>query len=166
MGYSVYPAPSAGGKIQKKITLTSGTSWTVPTGVTDINVLLVGGGGGSSGAVAGSGTAASGTGHGNPGNTVWSTLTTTPGSSITYAIGAGGSAGSPNYPGSGGDGGNTTFTGATTANGGLGGKGTASGATASVSFATNGGLSPNSGLNQNYSGSAGGAGFIEIEYWV
>lgn len=47
MGIQVLPvATASGGKILKKITLTSGSSWTVPAGVTDINVTLVGGGGG------------------------------------------------------------------------------------------------------------------------
>ena len=49
MGISVFPAPSAGGKTLKKITLTSGTSYTVPAGVTEMNVILYGGGGGGSG---------------------------------------------------------------------------------------------------------------------
>lgn len=142
-------------------TLTSGTSWTVPAGVTYVNVTLMGGGGGGGGvcggtsttgvtgggvggttsftgatsAVGGNGmsannlavangsffsngvvpTANSGKGGATPfgtqissttpitqngngsigsdGQVITSTLATTPGNSITYAIGAGGTAG-------------------------------------------------------------------------
>lgn len=162
MGVVVFPAPVAGGKIQKKITLTSGTSWTVPTGVTDINVLLVGGGGGSS-ASNGDGGA---NGPGSPGNAVWSTLTTTPAASISYTIGAGGTA-AVNFPAAAaGAGGSTTFTGATTATGGNGGKKDGSGNTGSVSFANNGGPNNFAGSGMSTNGNVGGAGYIEIEYWV
>ena len=164
MGYSVYPAPAAGGKIQKRETLTSGTSWTVPTGVTDINVLLVGGGGGAAGQ--GTSTENQGASRGQPGASIWSTITTTPAASISYAIGAGGTGGA-NSTTSGGAGGNTTFTGATTAAGGVGGAyGTTPGA-GSTSIANNGGISPT--VSQSVSaqpGGAGGAGFIFVEYWV
>lgn len=151
-------------KTRRFVTLTSGTSWTVPTGVTYINVTLYGGGGGGGGvrtnadfgisgpgaggtttftgatsAVGGnagtnynSGTAAAVNtdsqgqrtltkgapqdntgfggpaalcsmsfntsnfgmvfgGEGNPGSVISSTLSTTPGASISYSIGAGGS---------------------------------------------------------------------------
>jgi len=56
MGISVLNQPAtSGGKILKKVTLTSGSSWTVPSGVTDINVTLygAGGGGGASGSMGG-----------------------------------------------------------------------------------------------------------------
>ena len=49
MGISVIPAPSAGGKTAYRTTLTSGTSYTVPAGVTYLNVTLYGGGGGAGG---------------------------------------------------------------------------------------------------------------------
>jgi len=164
MGIATFPAPSAASKILKKITLTSGSSWTVPTGVTDINVLLVGGGGGSSGVR--DGEIVGGTGIGNPGNTVWSTVTTTPGGSISYSIGAGGTGGTAaSVPGNGGAGGTTTFTGATSATGGNGGIWGGTGSTGSVSFATNQGVSP-VGAGTQRAGGAGGAGFIVIEYWV
>jgi len=45
MGTSVFPAPNTS-KTSYKLSLTSGTSWTVPSNVTQINVTLVGGGGG------------------------------------------------------------------------------------------------------------------------
>lgn len=138
-------------------TLTSGTSWTVPTGVTFVNALLVGGGGGGGPA---DGSAAVGQ-MGGPGDSIETTVTTTPGASITYAIGAGG--------GSGAAGGNTTFTGATTATGG--GKGAKTinsstvGANGSISYANNGGLGAVSG-NTNTAGGSGGSGFIRLEYWI
>ena len=49
MGSTVFPAPSAGGKTMFRTTLTSGTSYTVPAGVTYLNVTLYGGGGGGAG---------------------------------------------------------------------------------------------------------------------
>lgn len=143
MGVEVYPpasSSSGSSKIPTRITLTSGTSWTVPTGVTQVNVCLIGGGGGggawgntltTAGSAGGTttftgatsatggtlgvslatGTAGmtagrSATAFGEPGTnvggttsafpgawgqTVWSTVTTTPGASISYSIGAGGS---------------------------------------------------------------------------
>lgn len=167
MGISVIPAPSAGGKIGKRITLTSGTSWTVPAGVTDINVTLYGGGGGGGGATSHAGSSQSGNGgtggtttftgatsasggnggnrinwasgtnanvynqngtdansnsglgatggyvlaenssaqhsyayvgyRGNDGAIISSNLTTTPGSTISYSIGAGGAAGASGH---------------------------------------------------------------------
>jgi hypothetical protein len=159
MGVNVVPAPSAG-KIAFKTSLTSGTSWTVPTGVTSVNVLCVAGGGGggassvsSNGTAGGSGGTTSFTGatsatggsgglaysrgaytnsskysitgtsgvnntgiaglaafetgtegqgnmpwalasSGTDGRQVYSIVSTTPGASIAYAIGAGGTAGS------------------------------------------------------------------------
>jgi hypothetical protein len=161
MGIAIIPAASAAGKTEFVTTLTSGTSWTVPTGVNYINVILTGGGGGgpfssynqSLNANAGSGgtttftgaTSAAGGGGGisnlggnssppdvqfngsagiansggggfysfhgpssigsnssradvvpgkfaQSGQTIASTLSTTPGSTINYAIGAGGNA--------------------------------------------------------------------------
>jgi hypothetical protein len=173
MGVNVIPAPSAG-KIAFKTSLTSGTSWTVPTGVTSVNVLCVAGGGGGGGSsISNNGTSGgaggttsftgatsasggngglnfnrgsyannpaqeitgtsglnntgyagkagfqTGTGdqaqmpwalasNGTDGGQVYSIVSTTPGASIDYAIGAGGTAGSK---------------GSTGANGGAGGSG-------------------------------------------
>jgi hypothetical protein len=159
------------------LTLTSGTSWTVPAGVTYVNVTLIGGGGGGSatgtsataagvggttsftGATSAAGGAAATAGaatfltpgggitvpastpnsgkggfcageYGNisstnlaingfmapDGQTITSTIATTPGAGITYAIGAGGTGGGGGTSGS--------------------------------------------------SGAAGGSGRIDIEYWV
>jgi hypothetical protein len=132
MGIALYPVPS-GAKELTTITLTSGTSWTVPSGVTFINACLTGGAGstggsnGSSGAQGGTttmtgatsavggpgsnpgsatsvaaayndggvkpggwGNGSPGIGSGGNGYSLWSSFATTPGASISYAIGAGG----------------------------------------------------------------------------
>ena len=104
--------PSSASLTPRKITLTSGSSWTVPAGVTFVNVLLVGGGGGAPRTVTTSG----GNGSASSGETIRSYVTTTPGASISYGIGAGGTGGT-NVVGP-GTGGTTTFTGATSAIGG------------------------------------------------
>ena len=164
MGIAIYPPASAAGKTMYRTTLTSGVSYTVPTGVTYLNVLLVGGGGGSCSVTDGS--LSYGMGMGFPGNTVYSTLAATAGATISYAIGAGGNGGAAGAGlTSGSAGGTTTFTGATSATGGNGGTGNANGAAGSVSFATNQGVVPQAG-SASRAGGAGGAGFIVVEYWV
>ena len=50
MGISVFPAPSAASKTRFFKSLTSSSSFTVPTGVTYLNVTCIGGGGGAGGA--------------------------------------------------------------------------------------------------------------------
>ena len=136
MGISVIPAPAAG-KTPYVVTLLSGTSWTPPAGCLYVNATLIGGGGSNR------------SGTGSPpggGQKIASSVATTPGVAISYAIGAGASTDAA--------GGNTTFTGATTANGG-----SRSGA-------------PQAGetvLNANIAvvGAISGAdGKIELEYWV
>jgi len=157
MGIAVIPAPSAASKTMFRVTLTSGTSYTVPAGVTYLNVTLVGGGGGGTNS-----TPSSVTGRfGLPGQVVSSTLSATAGNSIAYAIGAGG-AGGAEGGNAGSTGGNTTFTGATTATGGNGAAiGSASGAGLAGTTANNGGAAN----NFNAAGT-GGAGKIDIEYWA
>jgi hypothetical protein len=136
MGSSTVPAAS-GGKTSFYVTLLTGTSYTVPAGVTYLNATLCGGGGGAGGGATGP--------RGQGGQIVTSVVTTTPGASIAYALGAGGGTGS--------QGGTTTFTGATSAVGGLG----------SSSTGTAGFCNPNEG---NLAGVTGGAGAILIEYWA
>lgn len=152
MAISTIPAASAAGKTEYVEQLNSGTSWTVPSGVTYVNVTLVGGG--SSG---GSGSNAS---TGYPGTSVASNLTTTPGASISYAIGAGGAQGSSNT--SGNAGGTTTFTGATSAAGGNKGTRDEAVTAGTATYANNFGAQA---FNSAYAGGAGGAGFIVIKYW-
>lgn len=159
---SVTLSSLGGGKTRYALTLLSGTSWTVPTGVAYVNVTLYGAGG--------AGGAASGNAYGSrgeagyPGQVVSSIVTTTPGASITYAIGAGGP--STNGGNTGGNGGTTTFTGATSAGGGYGGSGASySQNTASTAGANNNGGAPSNQSVNAYSGT-GGAGKIDIEYWA
>jgi hypothetical protein len=163
MGVSVFPAPSAASKTMFRTTLTSGTSYTVPAGVTYLNVTLYGAGGGAGGAIdINSVTPSPGAG----GQIVSSTLSATAGASIAYAIGAGGAAGSAGSAGNGTNGsagGSTTFTGATTASGGGGGAHYYGTPGAPYGF-DNGGRPP-MGMSARTSG-AGGAGKIDIEYWV
>lgn len=112
---------------------TSGTSFTVPTGVTSLYVLAAGGGGGG----AENSTTRGGTtpgGNGGVGGFVASKHTVTPGDTITYAVGAGG-AGS--NTGNGAAGGTTTVsTLSLTATGGAGAVGTAGGANGTGSGGT------------------------------
>lgn len=168
MGISVIPAPSVGGgKIMKRETLLSGTSYTVPAGVTDMNVILVGGGGGS-GTTDGNNQA-----HdrpmGGPGQIRHSTLSVTPGQTISYSIGGGGSGAGGNST-AGGAGGTTTMTGAVSASGGLGGLGPQdqSGVRAGQAGLVNmngAGWSTSNDSNTTAS-AAGGQGCIIVEYWV
>jgi hypothetical protein len=160
MGISLFPAPSAASKTSYRETLTSGSSWTVPTGVTYVNVTLFGAGGG------GSGTSATITGgYGQAGQVITSNVVTTPGASISYGIGAGGTPGAQGGNNSGAAGGTTTFTGATSATGGGGGgtSGTTLPAGSQGAIGNNGGQGAYSAAT---TGGTGGAGKIEIEYWL
>ena len=165
MGYSVFPA-AAGSKTPTRVTLTSGTSYTVPAGVTSIIATLHGGGGAGG---ASDSTGVSPSTNGLPGAVVISTISTTPGDSIAYAIGAGGTgvAFSTNN-GVGGAGGTTTFTGATSAVGGNPGIPAGISNTngvAGVQLATqNNGGSGSWGATRT--GGSGGAGAIYLEYWT
>lgn len=153
MAISAYPPVTPKRTV---VTLTSGTSWTVPNGVTSVNVTLFAGGqgGGASGFSGGTDYSQIGK-QGQGGQVITSNVATTPGASISYAIGAGGTGGA-SYGAAGGAGGNTTFTGATTASGGTG---------APTGFsASNGGTG--GGPGPNYAGATGGSGKVEIEYWV
>lgn len=150
---SISSANAVGVPTRKVVTLTSGTSWTVPAKVTYVNAKLFGGGG------AGNGNITSGSyyvsGDGASGQVIETTVTTTPGASIAYSIGAGGTA-------NGGAGGSTTFTGATTAAGGNGGGGAGAVGTAGEG-ANNYGVG---GTAYNAGGGNGGAGKITLEYWI
>jgi hypothetical protein len=92
----------------KQVTLTSGTSWTVPAGCYIFDVFMVGGGGGG-----GSGSTG-GAGGGGGGGSIRRDykIFAEPGDVITYSIGAGGSPGNA--------GGNTTFGGRTAIGGSSG----------------------------------------------
>jgi hypothetical protein len=165
MASTVFPAPSAASKTMFRTTLTSGTSYTVPAGVTYLNVTLVGAGGG-----AGNDSAGRGSNPGLGGQIVSSTLSTSGGASISYSIGAGGAAAALGATSSGSNGGNTTFTGATTATGGFGGNyyqgGTAPAAEPAQVAGINAGNGGIGGVTTYTQGGAGGNGYIIVEYWV
>lgn len=149
--------PPATPKTRYITTLTSGTSWTVPAGVTYVNVTLRGGSGG---------TAYQTPGRAGGGQVIMSNTTVTPGGTATYAIGAGGTAGT-GASADGGAGGTTTFTGATSATGGAGGVygstiGQAYAATANNSVDN----SPYAKGTSAANGVVGGAGSIDVEYWA
>jgi hypothetical protein len=160
MGISTIPAPSAASKTRYVETLTSGSEWTVPAGVTYVNATLVGGSGGG-----GAGANYPGKdGHG--GKLITTKVDTTPAEDIAYSIGAGGSAGSVGN--SGGAGGSTTFTGATTGTGGNGGTRGSNNVTGTVGTANSGGgltCGGQGGGGGDVGGGAGGAGCIILEYW-
>ena len=165
MGSTVFPAPSAAGKTMFRTTLTSGTSYTVPAGVTYLNVTLVGGGGGGGGGWWNGGYNMNGeSGHG--GQIVSSTLSATAGASIAYAIGAGGTGTTSHNNDNATAGGTTTFTGATSALGGNKGNGTGAAGTVGTNYmsANNGGNNGSSGGDAV--GGAGGTGCIYVEYWA
>ena len=102
-------------------TSTGSTTWTVPTGVTAVETLVVGGGGGSGG---GGSTGYHGGGGGGGGVVYHPSYTVTPGSIITISVGTGGSAGAQSGDSgfTGGNGGNSQFD-SLIANGGGGGGG-------------------------------------------
>jgi len=178
MAISSYPAVTAKKTV---VTLTSGTSWTVPTGVTSVNVTLYGAGGGTGGVCTRDSTATSG---GTGGTTTFTGATSATGGAGSAAL-------------------NKSLTtdpvlnaasGAGTANTGMGAFGAASvyasgslyipassqnaangqviisnvsttpGASIAYAIAA-GGTAGASGSN-GIAGSAGGSGKIEIEYWV
>lgn len=177
MGYSVFPAPIAGGKTSVKTSLTSGTSWTVPAGVTYVNATLYGGGGGG-----GQGTNNSGTGSGGSGGTTtFGALSASGGSGGNYMginlgstgynrngvpqaanTGLGGEPGYSSLPGSGFD---------YPAYGSWGSDGAVRSGTVSttpggtVAYSIGSGGAGGSGLGGGYGG-AGGSGRIDLEYWV
>ncbi len=136
--------------ITTTLTTNSTSPWTVPPGVTSIQVEMWGGGGGGGGvSVSTSGGYGAGGGGGGGGNTLTTLGGLTPGSTIAFSVGAGGTAGPSTGAANGGTGGNSTFTGATTANGGAGGGGVSVNSTAGAGGA---------GGTGTYSGGAGATG--------
>lgn len=100
---------------------TSGSgNYTVPAGVTSINYLVVAGGGGGAGSYGGS--VANGGGGGGAGGVLAGTLAVTPGQTIAYSVGAGGT-GSADGSTAATSGGNSTFSSFTATGGGRGGNG-------------------------------------------
>ncbi len=134
---------------------TSGTSYTVPAGVTQVKVWAIGAGGGGGGA-GGAG------GGGGAGGVAYKTWTVSPGNTITYSIGTGGNGGAGSGQ-TGATGGNTTVTisGVTiTGNGGGGGRANNAAASVGGSFSGgDGGVAGGGtvGISGDRGGSAGAA---------
>jgi hypothetical protein len=165
MGLSVFPAPSAASKVRFVDTLTSGSSWSVPTGVTNVNVTCVGAGGAGGGLSSSTYTQVP---DGLGGQILSRLLSVTPGGTVSYSIGAGGTGSGGSNGGAGG----TTSFGSVSASGGLGGQIPAGGAGAKTGPSAQAGLiSPNGGqglqaLVGSGIGGPGGAGYVIVEYWV
>lgn len=154
------------------ITFTSGSvTWTIPAGVSTVDVLLVGGGGGGGGTFD---TAAAGGGGGGGVEELFNEAVTG-GSSVSITIGSGGSGGagaSGSYGNPGGDGGATSFGNVSVAGGGGGAGGRTSGragasggggggrATSYVGGAGTPGIGNNGGKNNSgdHKGAGGGGG--------
>ena len=131
-------------------TYTTGSgTYTVPAGVTSINYLVVAGGGGGAGSYGG--LVANGGGGGGGGGVVYGTLAVTPGQTISYSVGAGGS-GSVNGSSAASNGSNSTFSTFTAIGGGRGGNQT--GAAAATGGSGGGGAAD----SPNQTGAAGTSG--------
>lgn len=158
---------------------TSSTSWTVPIGVTSVDVLVAGGGGGQpSGYYFGSYSYGNGGNAGAGGYRFLTNHSVTPGASVAITVGAKGTAGVYNNTWESGRGGNSTFGsisatgggGSRTAGGGGGESNQANGGSGGGPYSTNsqgfqggtgnlGGYSPVEGYNGGTSvGASGGAG--------
>lgn len=119
-GLTAFPASSSSPTVPAILTVGSG-DYTVPAGVTALNLVLSGGGAGGGGVAAAAARAAGG----GAGVLLHARLGVTPGQIIPYVVGAKGlGAAAGNNPGN--DGNDTTF-GILTAGRGLGGAGSASG---------------------------------------
>jgi hypothetical protein len=137
--------PETGGKsfvttnvtagVVQRFTTTGTTSWTAPSDVTQVEVLVVAGGG-AGGKVFGGGGGAGGVIYNN-------SYSVTPGQTYTVTVGAGGTATS----GNGNNGANSVFGALTAIGGGGGASGGASGAGSAVAGITGGSAGGNSGFN-------------------
>lgn len=184
MGQSVFPAPSAG-KTAYRTTLTSGTSYTVPAGVTYLNVTLGGGGGGCGGLNPTGNGANSATAGGTGGTTTFTGATSAPGGSGSGSISAYPYGNSP-YGGQAiagiantGKGAQMPFViaaqtgyfgvGGGAANGQDGAVITSNVSTtpgASITYSIGAGGTAGVGGAEGRNGAAGGSGYIIVEYWV
>jgi hypothetical protein len=134
-------------------------TWTVPDGVTSIQVVVTGGGGGGGGP--GGGYTG---GSGGDGAVVTGTLTVVPGDNLNLVVGGGGGTGTDGTPsyGSGGGGGGASFVNAGTANqlisGGGGGGGSTNNATSGGSAGGTGGAGGDGvARSSNWTGGGGGS---------
>ena len=102
------PAFFGGSKSGTSITSTGSQTYTVPKGVDTLTITMYGGGGGGSRATSGRGGTTNGGGGGGGSRLVINLTEVTPGSVLTFSVGAGGAAASSSgTPGA--NGANTTF---------------------------------------------------------
>jgi len=145
-----WTTPSGG--FSNMVVLTSGTSWSIPAGVTKIKVYCTGAGGGG-----GRGTSQVSAGSGGAGGTSIHYFDTSGGGSATYAIGVGGNY-SASTSSAASDGTDSTFAyGGTTITGGGGGGGGSSSSSGTVTRGGTGGTA--SGGTLNLTGGAGSSGY-------
>lgn len=115
--------PSAGmAMITNFQSFSSSSSFTVPSGVTKVRVVVIGGGGGGGGSSATTSSQVSAAPGGNSGAYAWGYYTVTPGQVIAVTVGAGGTGGIAGG-GNGGAGGASSFGGFLSCPGGHGGNG-------------------------------------------
>ena len=166
MAVSSLVAPSAASKTAYRTTLTSGTSWTVPAGVTYVNVTLTGGGGGG-----GAGAYSSGQ-YGSAGGTTTFTGATsaTGGNGGRYSNTSNSSAGTSAQSNSGLAGGGSFRDNGGPTYGEFGHNGTVISSIvsttpgATITYAIGAGGAGGTGSHD--AGGTGGSGKIDIEYWV
>lgn len=158
MAVTVFPTPvSSTVKSPTIVIINSTQTWTAPAGVSQIELLLVGGGGG------GGGTGANGAngGGGGGGGVVSQTITVTPATSYTVTIGAGGAAGTASSASAGGNGSSSTFGSLVTSFGGGGGQSSDQNNPTAGQVASGGGQgTPTNGQ----SGSGGGAALVSYPF--
>ena len=127
------------------LTTNSAAPWTVPPGVTSVTVQMWGGGG-AGGAALGNATTNGGGGGGGGGYSTATLTGLTPGSTIAFSVGVGGTDATNANGTSGGD---TSFAGVTTAGGGSGGV---------LATTSTGGAGGTGGTGATFNGGAGAAG--------
>lgn len=155
----------AGDELLASYTTPGSYSFTVPAGVTSIQVRMSGGGGGGGGATGGTG------GTGGSGELIEETLTVTPGESLAIVVGAGGTGGGGYEPipnsieygpgGYGGGGGQLSSVGATlisSGGGGGGGEGPGTATNGADGEGPNGGTGGTGGAPASSGGDAGAGG--------
>lgn len=173
------PGGGGGSKTRYYLSLVSGTSWTVPAGVTRINVLLVGGGGGGGGVDSGTSNIAAG----NGGTTTFTGATSAPGGLGGQGVNFGGGgnfavfagANATANTGNGGNGGGIRSYGSTP---GLGSIGRAENGQPGAQIASTIAVTPGAAITYaigaagignggpTVRGGDGGSGRIDIEYYI
>ena len=153
-------APASPGIGADVFTTGTSASYTIPAGITKIKVTIIGGGGGGAGVGTGC-PGSNGGGGGGGGSSIVYLTGLTPGGTITYTVGAGGTAGASDA--SGGSGGTSSITvSATTysATGGSGGLTNGTGGAGGNSSGTAGAVTSKGGIGITPGGGGYGGGTI------